>query len=47
MSYEDARTVVYGEPFESWKAKHQTPASVEQLARFEETKPLHAIIPGI
>ena len=47
MSYEDARTFVYGEPFESWKAKHQTPASAEQLATFEATKPRHAVIPGV
>jgi hypothetical protein len=46
MSYEEARTFVYGEPFADWKAKHQTDASAEQLARFEETKPLHAVILG-
>ncbi|MFO1129002.1 MAG: DUF1244 domain-containing protein [Rhodospirillales bacterium] len=47
MTYEDARTFVYGEPFDSWKAKHQTAASPDQLATFEATKPLHAVIPGV
>ncbi|NJO67808.1 MAG: DUF1244 domain-containing protein [Rhodospirillales bacterium] len=46
MTYEDARTAVYGEPFTDWKAKHQEPATAEQLRRFEETKPRHAVIPG-
>ena len=47
MTYDDARTFVYGEPFDAWKAKHQTAASADQLAAFEATKPLHAIIPGV
>ncbi len=47
MTYEDARTFVYGEPFADWKAKYQTEASPEQQRRFEETKPLHAVIEGI
>ena len=47
VTYDEARTFVYGEPFESWKAKHQTEASGDQLAAFEATKPLHAIIPGV
>lgn len=34
LEYEDARTRVYGEPYEQWKQKHQTAASSEQLARF-------------
>lgn len=31
-----AREIVYGEPFEAWKAKHQPPATPEQLAAFEK-----------
>jgi hypothetical protein len=30
-----ARERVYGEPFEAWKAKHQKPATPEQLAAFK------------
>ena len=34
--------MVYGESYPSWKKKHQKPATPEQLARFEQTKPWHA-----
>jgi uncharacterized protein len=34
LDYEDARERIYGEPYEQWKQKHQTPASAEQLASF-------------
>ena len=37
MSKEDAREWFYGEPFASWKAKHQTDASAEQQAAFTES----------
>lgn len=30
-----AREHVYGMPYSEWKAKHQLPATDEQLARFE------------
>lgn len=30
-----AREMVYGMPYEEWKAKHQKPASVEQTAAFK------------
>ena len=46
ISYDEAREVVYGMPFNEWKAKHQTEASEEQLKTFEDTKPLHAAISG-
>ncbi|MEM1344478.1 MAG: DUF1244 domain-containing protein [Pseudomonadota bacterium] len=29
-----AREIVYGEPYEAWRAKHQTEASPEQKAAF-------------
>lgn len=32
-----AREIVYGMPFSEWKAKHQTEASAEQKATFEES----------
>lgn len=35
MSKEDARTIVYGMPYEAWKARHQTEASADQQAAFE------------
>ncbi|MFP4272110.1 MAG: DUF1244 domain-containing protein, partial [Halothiobacillaceae bacterium] len=35
MGYDEAREVVYGMPYEQWKAMHQKEASAEQKARFE------------
>ena len=32
-----AREIVYGMPFEEWRAKHQTEASAEQKADFAKT----------
>jgi len=46
MSYDEAREVVYGMPYETWKAKYQKEATPEQQRKFEETKPLHAEISG-
>jgi uncharacterized protein len=34
MSYEQARTIVYGMPYDQWKAKYQKEASAEQQAVF-------------
>ncbi len=31
----EAREIVYGMPYAEWKAKHQAPATAEQLAAFE------------
>ncbi|MBM6550451.1 DUF1244 domain-containing protein [Marinomonas ostreistagni] len=36
MDYEQAREVVYKEPYADWKAKYQAEASPEQLAQFAE-----------
>jgi uncharacterized protein len=33
-----AREVVYGMPYETWKAKHQTPATPEQRSAFDTKK---------
>jgi uncharacterized protein len=41
MTYEQAREIVYGMPYEMWKAQHQTEASAEQKARFAERDPQH------
>ena len=46
VNYDEAREVVYGMPYPAWKDKYQHEASSEQMERFEETKPLHALISG-
>ena len=38
-SYEKAREIVYGMPYEEWKQRYQGEANAEQLARFEQNKP--------
>jgi hypothetical protein len=38
MTYEQAREMVYGMPYEEWKAKHQTEASPEKLAAFTKSQ---------
>jgi hypothetical protein len=39
ITYEDARTLVYGEPYADWKAKYQKEASAEQQQAYEQNKP--------
>ena len=34
MTYEDAREIVYGMPYEEWKARHQNEATAEQKQAF-------------
>lgn len=46
LSDPEAREIIYGIPFDQWRARYQTEASAEQKARFEATKPLHAKISG-
>ena len=46
MTYDDAREIVFGMPYDAWKDKHQAAASDDQKRQFEETKPLHADISG-
>ena len=38
LSYEDAREIVYGEPYGSWKARHQGAATAEQMAAFRQAR---------
>ena len=38
LTYEQAREIVYGMPYEEWKAKHQTEASTEKLAGFAKSR---------
>jgi hypothetical protein len=37
VSREDARTMVYGMPYEEWKAKHQSAATDAQKAKFSQS----------
>jgi len=37
MSYDDAREIVYGMPYDEWKQRHQREASPEQKAAFERS----------
>src|SRR3982750_3352214 len=37
MTKDQSREIVYGEPFEQWKAKHQKEASKDQKAAFEKS----------
>jgi hypothetical protein len=39
LSYDDAREIVYGEPYADWKARHQTPATPEQQAAYHKRSP--------
>ena len=41
LSYDQAREIVYGMPYEEWKAKHQTEASAAQQAGFEARASQH------
>ena len=38
---EAARKIVYGMPYDDWKALHQTEANAAQQAAFEQSKPYH------
>ncbi len=41
MSKDESREIVYGEPYDQWRAKHQKDASSEQKAAFEKSRPRH------
>ena len=38
ISYDDAREIVYGMPYENWKEKYQKEATKEQLEKFNSRK---------
>jgi uncharacterized protein len=40
FTYEQARDLVYGMPYEAWKKQYQVEPSAEQLARYEEKQKL-------
>jgi hypothetical protein len=39
ISYDEARELVYGMPYEEWKEKYQQEATADQLKAFEQNKP--------
>jgi hypothetical protein len=39
LSKEESREIVYGMPYEEWRAKHQTEASGAKKAAFEASRP--------
>lgn len=41
MDKEAARTIVYGMPYDAWKATHQGEATQAQKAAFEKSNPGH------
>ena len=41
MSKDESREIVYGMPYDAWRAKHQKEASADQKAAFEKAKPQH------
>lgn len=41
LDREQAREVIYGEPFPEWKSKHQKEATPEQLAAFQASRRQH------
>jgi hypothetical protein len=41
MSKEQSREIVYGEPYDQWRAKHQKEASAEQKAAFDKVMHKH------
>jgi uncharacterized protein len=41
VSKEESREIIYGMPYEEWRAKYQTEASEEKKTRFAEVAPKH------
>jgi hypothetical protein len=41
MSKDDSREAVYGMPYETWKALHQAPATVEQIDALKKSHSGH------
>lgn len=39
LSKDEAREIVYGEPYKDWQAKHQKEAGADKLAAFEINRP--------
>jgi hypothetical protein len=41
LSKDESRELVYGMPYEEWKARHQAEAAPEKLDAFGKSKPSH------
>ncbi len=41
MSYDEAREIIYGMPYQEWKDKYQSEATTEQQAAFESARDKH------
>src|SRR6202451_3943941 len=41
MTKDESREVVYGMPYDEWRAKNQKDASADQKAAFEKASPKH------
>ena len=41
LSKGESRELVYGMPYEEWRAKYQKDAGAEKLATFEQIRPKH------
>ena len=41
MSKDESRVIVYGMPYDEWRAKYQKEASPEKKAAFEKARPDH------
>jgi hypothetical protein len=41
MTKEQSREIVYGEPYDEWRARHHREATPEQLAAFKESQQKH------
>jgi len=41
MTKDESREIVYGEPYDQWRAKHQKEASPDQKAKFEKASTAH------
>lgn len=41
ISKDEARALIYGMPYEEWRALHQREASADAVASFQQVKPAH------
>ena len=41
MSKNESREIIYGEPYDQWRTKHQKEASADQKAAFEKSAHKH------
>ena len=39
LSKEESREIIYGMPYDEWREKHQTEASADKVAAFEQNRP--------